>query len=322
MSKMHCPHCGSLMQQRIVEGRTRDVCLTCQHVAYRNPVPAVGTIVTLDGRIVLVKRKFGPRAGYWCLPAGYMECGESTEDAAVRECHEETHLLVQTDELVGVYSYSSGAASGLLVVYAATAVGGHLEADDDAAAVDTFALDALPHPLAFRIHAQAIGDWQRTHARASATPLPLLETDDGITVRLAHPSDEDQVLRLLSLLPSIQTHVADQQLLTSALFRHRLKEADTPILVAESNRTVVGLAALSFRRTLTGWRAAIDDMVVAPVYRRQGLGQNLVQAAVRLARSRDCDVLHMDATYDPTGARSFFLACGFAEGNVASLRIN
>jgi NADH pyrophosphatase NudC (nudix superfamily) len=91
----YCPRCGAALERRFAEGREREICPACDFVFYRNPVPAVGVVVELDGRVVLVRRRYEPRAGYWALPAGFMELGESAEEAAIRECHEETGLLVQ-----------------------------------------------------------------------------------------------------------------------------------------------------------------------------------------------------------------------------------
>src|SRR5205085_5685699 len=127
-SPVYCPRCGSRMERRFTEGRDREVCPACGFVFYRNPVPAVGVVVALEDRLVLIQRKYEPQAGHWGLPAGYMELGESAEEAAIRECYEETGLLVQIDHLLGVYSFGEGEQSGLVIIYAATAVGGQLRA--------------------------------------------------------------------------------------------------------------------------------------------------------------------------------------------------
>src|SRR5689334_17713361 len=123
---IYCPRCGAALERRFAEGREREVCPACGFVFYRNPVPAVGVVVALDEQVVLTRRRYEPRAGYWALPAGYMELGETAEEAAIRECHEETGLLVQIDHLIGVYSFGEGEGSGLVIIYAATAVGGTL----------------------------------------------------------------------------------------------------------------------------------------------------------------------------------------------------
>ena len=89
---VYCPRCGTLMERRVIDNREREVCPACGFIFYRNPVPAVGVVVALEGKLALVRRRYEPRAGCWALPAGFMELGESAEDAAIRECHEETGL--------------------------------------------------------------------------------------------------------------------------------------------------------------------------------------------------------------------------------------
>lgn len=311
------------MQQRYIEGRLREVCAACNFILYRNPIPAVGVVVELDGGIVLVKRKFEPRANHWGLPAGYLELSESTEDAAIRECREETSLEIQIDTLLGVYSFGTGVYSGLIIIYAAHPVGGTLQAADDAADAQVFDPACLPSPLAFSTHVQAIEDWQRWN-RDEALPVVTtpLHTEEGVIIRQASLQDAVHVLALLPLLTHGLLDEQDQMVMTTALFRRRVCDPDSPILVAEIDGTVVGFATVTIRRSLTGWRAVVDDLVVDPAYRRRHVGQTLVQSAVQLAQSRNCEILHLDASYVQQEERdAFYQACGFAAGNVASLMI-
>lgn len=321
MARIHCPRCGTAMEQRYLEGRTREICPACGYIHYRNPVPAVGVVVKLDEGVVLVRRKFDPCAGYWGLPAGYMEMGESAEEAAIRECYEETGLLVHTSHLLGVYSYGDDNFSGLVIIYAATAIGGTLQAGDDATEAGVFNLDALPNPFAFRTHLQAIDRWRQQEHLAIDHTDALVQTEQGVLVRRASRSDDSQVLALLPLLPQSRLDSEIQTLTADALFHDRLHDPDRPILVAEVEGTVAGFAAISFRQTLIGWRAAIDELVVDPAYRRRGLGQALIEAAVRLAQSRRCYTLHIDTAQGSDEARAFYRACGFADHGVATLHI-
>ncbi len=80
-----CPQCGHELEQRDQAGRVRDVCPRCGFVYYHNPLPGVAVIVEWQGGVVLVRRKYPPQAGGWCFPAGFVEAGESSEEAAVRE---------------------------------------------------------------------------------------------------------------------------------------------------------------------------------------------------------------------------------------------
>jgi len=77
----------------------RMVCGNCAAVAYRNPGVLVTTIIEAQGKVLLCRRADPPRAGFWTLPGGYMECGESLEEAAVRETAEETGIAIDVADL-------------------------------------------------------------------------------------------------------------------------------------------------------------------------------------------------------------------------------
>jgi 8-oxo-dGTP diphosphatase len=302
------------MERRFTEGRDREVCPACGFIFYRNPVPAVGVVVALEGQIVLVRRRYEPRAGYWALPAGYMELGESAEEAAIRECHEETGLLVQIDHLLGVYSFGFGEGSGLVIMYAATAAGGILQASDDATEVGTFPLDALPAPFAFRTHLQALDHWRRERRLAAA---PFMQPPGQNTlVRYASHVD---ALAALELLLGGTYEDSERWLVADALFQDRLHAPDTPILVAERDGAIAGVGILSLHQTLSGWYATLDALVVASAQRRRGIGAALIEAAVQLARGRGCAALHVVAPQDDQ-VRAFLEASGFATGETYALR--
>ncbi|MDR0737207.1 MAG: NUDIX hydrolase [Zoogloeaceae bacterium] len=88
-----CPQCGHPTHQRIPAGdnRKRNVCGTCGYIHYENPRLVLGAVLEWQGDILLCRRAIEPRAGLWTLPAGFMENGESSEDAAARESREEAH---------------------------------------------------------------------------------------------------------------------------------------------------------------------------------------------------------------------------------------
>ena len=80
-----------------------------------------GTIFTLDGGIVLLKRDVEPAMGKWVFPGGYVDRGESVQEAAIRETKEESHMDVKLGPLLNVYSYPR--SPNIIVVYAAQVVG-------------------------------------------------------------------------------------------------------------------------------------------------------------------------------------------------------
>jgi ADP-ribose pyrophosphatase YjhB (NUDIX family) len=93
-------------RRKIPDGDThqRDVCSTCGYVHYVNPKIVTGAIVLHDGRILLCRRAIAPRIGFWTLPAGFMELGETAEQAAVREAREEANAEIAIDRLLAVYT--------------------------------------------------------------------------------------------------------------------------------------------------------------------------------------------------------------------------
>jgi ADP-ribose pyrophosphatase len=97
----YCAACGAGLEERPVaaDQRARMVCTGCGAVAYRNPQIVVSTIVAAAGRVLLCRRAEPPAAGCWALPGGFMECGESLEEAAARETLEETGVRLAAQDL-------------------------------------------------------------------------------------------------------------------------------------------------------------------------------------------------------------------------------
>ncbi len=87
------------------EDRERRVCDTCGFIDYQNPKIVAGVVAAApDGRILLCKRAIEPRRGYWTLPAGFMELGETVEQGAAREAREEACVELEIGDVLGVYS--------------------------------------------------------------------------------------------------------------------------------------------------------------------------------------------------------------------------
>ncbi len=141
-----CTECGARLETREAFGKPRDVCTQCGRVHFEDPKVAVGVVVEKDGGIVLGRRNHDPKMGYWCFPSGFVDAGEVVEEAAVRECQEETGLDVSIDQLLGVYSAPGERV--IFLAFAGRAVGGKLEAGDECFEVGVFPPDGLPE-LAF-----------------------------------------------------------------------------------------------------------------------------------------------------------------------------
>ena len=119
---------------------------------YKNPKPTVDIIITDGKRVVLVKRGREPFRGKWVLPGGFIDYGETTENAAVREALEETGMTIELTSLLGIYSSPDRdpRSHHISTVFIARPISGHPEGGDDAEAAKWHDLDELkPGDLAF-----------------------------------------------------------------------------------------------------------------------------------------------------------------------------
>jgi ADP-ribose pyrophosphatase YjhB (NUDIX family) len=100
-----CSGCGYAVQRVIPadDNRLRAVCAQCNTVHYENPKMVLGTIPTYEGRVLLCRRAIEPRHGFWTLPAGFMELGESTAQGAIRETVEEAGADIALGRLFAVF---------------------------------------------------------------------------------------------------------------------------------------------------------------------------------------------------------------------------
>jgi 8-oxo-dGTP diphosphatase len=138
---LECPRCGAKVKD------------------YQNPVPTVDIIIEIENGIVLIERKNEPLG--WALPGGFVDYGETLEDAAVREAREETSLEVGNLRLVGCYSAPDRDPRhhNISTVYAATG-SGTPHAADDAGNLAVFPLNSLPETLCFD-HRKIVSDYKR-----------------------------------------------------------------------------------------------------------------------------------------------------------------
>ncbi|HLN50364.1 MAG TPA: NUDIX hydrolase [Steroidobacteraceae bacterium] len=99
-----CSHCGSPVTLKIPEGDhlPRFVCANCGKIHYQNPLLVLGCVPQWEGKILLCRRAIEPRLGFWTVPAGFMENGETMQLAAARECYEEALARVEVGSLLAV----------------------------------------------------------------------------------------------------------------------------------------------------------------------------------------------------------------------------
>lgn len=99
-----CSTCGQPVELRIPPGdnRPRAICTACGTVHYQNPLIVAGCVPEWQGRILLCRRAIEPRRGYWTVPAGFMENGETLQAAAARESLEEAEARVEIGSLLAI----------------------------------------------------------------------------------------------------------------------------------------------------------------------------------------------------------------------------
>lgn len=168
-----CPKCGGLLGRRSLKASEPDrlVCHACGFVFFLDPKVAVGTIVSLESRILLLRRAIEPAYGKWVFPGGFVDRGERVEVAAIRETREESHLDVRLTRLLNVYSYPDHPV--IIIVYVGEVVSGAASTGDETLEVKTFEAEAIPWgELAFPSTKQALQDYLVEERKHSALPSP------------------------------------------------------------------------------------------------------------------------------------------------------
>lgn len=168
----YCSNCGTQLVASLPPGedRQRLACPGCGFIAYVNPRLVVTVIPVTDaGEAVLLRRGIEPGYGSWAQPGGFLEVDETVTEAAIRETLEETGLLVQPGELIGLYSRLEAVV--VTLVFEARIIGGVAQVTPEALEVRAFTPDAIPwDDLAFKSSYFALRDWVET--RHPGVPLP------------------------------------------------------------------------------------------------------------------------------------------------------
>ena len=160
------PTSGGPIARRVPEGddRPRLVCDACGFISYENPKIVVGSVATWDGRILLCRRAIEPQAGFWTLPAGFLEAQEDPEHGARREAEEEAAADIVIDALLAVYTIPR--ISLVQLIYRAHLARPHIAPGIESLEVALFEPDRIPwESLAFPSVTWAL----RHHAEAPAS---------------------------------------------------------------------------------------------------------------------------------------------------------
>jgi ADP-ribose pyrophosphatase YjhB (NUDIX family) len=139
-----CSACGHPVSLRIPPGdnRERFVCEHCGAVHYQNPRNVVGTVPVWEDKVLLCRRAIEPRYGYWTLPAGFMEIGETTAEAAARETLEEAGARVEVQHLFSLLNVPH--VHQVHLFYLARLLDLDIEAGEESLEVRLFDEDEIP----------------------------------------------------------------------------------------------------------------------------------------------------------------------------------
>jgi ADP-ribose pyrophosphatase YjhB (NUDIX family) len=174
----YCSRCGGELRFGEIPGeeRHRLACSACGFVAYVNPRLVVTTLpVTDSGELVLIRRGIEPGIGTWAQPGGFLEVDETVTEAARRETLEETGLIVEPGEIVGLYTRLEAAV--VVIAFEARVIGGEAAPGTEALEVASFTPSAIPWDrIAFKTTYWAITDWlARRHPEVSPGQPTVLQ---------------------------------------------------------------------------------------------------------------------------------------------------
>lgn len=156
----YCPHCATSLEKRQKAQREHLACPACGFVDWNYPIPAAGCLIENGGHLLLIRRQMEPHAGEWSLPIGFMQFGETAEQAAGRAVAEATGLQVEAASLIGAYSdVINDQRSHLVLVFRGRIVGGMLRTGEGAPETAWFSEYELP-AIAFVSDRSAIEVWR------------------------------------------------------------------------------------------------------------------------------------------------------------------
>lgn len=173
-----CSHCGAPVSRKVPAGDNlpRHVCNQCELIHYHNPKIVAGCIPEWEDQILLCRRAIEPRLGLWTFPAGFMEIGESTEQAAIRETKEEAEADVAITSLYAVMSLPH--IGQVYLVFRGRMITAAHEAGSESLEVRLFSLSAIPwDDIAFPVVKDALRRYVEDAAQGRF-PVHLASLDD------------------------------------------------------------------------------------------------------------------------------------------------
>ncbi|RED48136.1 NUDIX hydrolase [Aestuariispira insulae] len=156
----------------------RLVCPECNFINYENPLMVVGAVVTFGDKFLLCKRSIEPRAGFWTIPAGYMELHETPLDGAKREAVEEANAAIEIDALLAIYTIPR--ISQVQMIYRASLPEPHFSPGPESTDVGLFSWDEIPwQEIAFPTVHWALNHFQEVRGQSAFAPFTNPEGATG-----------------------------------------------------------------------------------------------------------------------------------------------
>ena len=162
------------------DDRERRMCQKCDFIDYVNPKIVVGSVVTWEDKILICKRAIEPRLGFWTLPAGFMENGESIEEGAAREAREEACADIEIERLLAVYSIPR--ISQVQIMFKAKLRSPDIAAGPESQDVKLVTWDEIPwKEMAFPSAVWALKQWHSLNGETVHPPFGNPEGTEHMT---------------------------------------------------------------------------------------------------------------------------------------------
>lgn len=164
----YCKLCGSEVSFSIPAGdsHSRHICQSCGHIHYENPKLVVGCVAEWEGKLLLCRRAIPPQVGFWTLPAGFMENGETTAQAAIRETFEEAGAKIEIDAAFALISIAH--INQVHLFYRGRLLSNEYSAGEESLDAELFSPDDIPWAdLAFRSIELCLKHYLSDRARGS-----------------------------------------------------------------------------------------------------------------------------------------------------------
>ncbi len=161
----YCPMCATPLVENEIEHVRRPVCPQCGFIQYLNPLLVVLVVIRYMDKLLLSKRNIEPGKGLWNFCGGFVELGETVQEAAMREVKEEANLDVQLENLIGIYSGEGD--TRVVIAYQATILDQQmsnlLAQRKEVSELALFSWEELP-TLAFPVHQRILRDWKKLNS--------------------------------------------------------------------------------------------------------------------------------------------------------------